>query len=119
MYRCEICNAVSEPNQPQHKHTLYRSVKDKVTGLTRVEVAKEYAVCRECKEDLEAGVSLRIMLEEHQPSLKHHIVPVKPSAHIAEGGANTVPSVEPMKTDKPSNGVTFKLNPIRKKPKEN
>lgn len=57
MYKCEICGFTSQPNMPTLKHTIFRC-----TG----QIAREIKICYECKDDLESGISLGIMLQEHK-----------------------------------------------------
>lgn len=65
-YRCEICNDVVKAGQPKLRHTVWREVP---TGrfvevgrawneVTRREVARELALCRECHALASRGISL-------------------------------------------------------------
>lgn len=68
MYVCQVCRTVVGPRLPLLRHVIYRLVPQAWGGKLKMrrEVAQEIPVCKECKEDLDAGVSLRIMLEEHR-----------------------------------------------------
>jgi hypothetical protein len=78
MYRCAICDKLSEPNQPRLLHTIYRKIKTAVKVVTgrsitlegrdRVhyeaqersckEPAVEMPVCKSCHDAIEEGGSL-------------------------------------------------------------
>ena len=60
-YRCEVCNAQSQPGQPKLRHAVQRQAKH---GM---EIEQEWAVCRFCDRALRAGAtiaSLRAATEE-------------------------------------------------------
>jgi hypothetical protein len=61
-YRCSICRAVVGPGNKLIRHTIYRPLPRGVRGK---EIERQLPICRECEDDLKAGISLRIMLEEH------------------------------------------------------
>jgi hypothetical protein len=71
-YCCSICRDVVGPGVKLVKFVQYRWV-----GRMK-QIAREWPICPECEEDLDAGVSLRVMLEEHQRERQEHVPPVAP-----------------------------------------
>lgn len=65
MYRCEICNHVSQPHEPRKVHVVHREVPDAYGG-TREEIAREIPVCGKCQALLNNGEkSLEQLTREH------------------------------------------------------
>lgn len=64
MYRCEVCQAVSQPRQKLLRHIIHRFVpnpfvpRDNGAMPLRSEIAREYAVCEACLGELRGGVPL-------------------------------------------------------------
>lgn len=58
MYLCKVCGRCSRPGQHRLVHVVHRTVKDRVTGLLRQEIAREVPVCEGCDAALRQGRSL-------------------------------------------------------------
>lgn len=55
-YRCKLCDAAVPPKVPRRTHVISRTVRDRVTGLPRQEIAAEVPVCGACAALLKAGI---------------------------------------------------------------
>lgn len=81
MYLCQVCNACSEPGESLKVHTLYRYLpeqKRKIKNIdrngdilmtldsspSRTEILREIPVCHECKEMLDSGIPINVLLRQ-------------------------------------------------------
>ena len=81
MYRCQICNSLSRPNQPRLTYCIHRLVDNTrmvVVGITtsgsrvleqrqsvKKDIAMELGVCENCFVDLKNGADVKELLEHH------------------------------------------------------
>jgi hypothetical protein len=105
MYRCEVCQEVSKPGEPQHHYAVMRAVRgptinvlprsspvshDTVSGkAVRQEVDRELAVCTACNDALTHGIPLSVLLTQRG---KPKVVRVQ-TVHVPY--LETVPVVPP------------------------
>ena len=75
MYLCKVCGACSKPKQRKLIHQVLRWIKDRYFGEERQEIAAELPVCKTCKDQLEAGISLEVLRES--PPAPKPAVPVR------------------------------------------
>lgn len=59
MYRCEACNRVSKPKEPQFRRPVLRQ-----TG----HIGREVVLCLKCNDLVERGMSLKELFTEFSPA---------------------------------------------------
>lgn len=64
-YKCLICKTAVPSGQPCLKHVVTRTVVR--FGKPETEIARELPVCPKCKHDLDCGIALDVLLEDHRP----------------------------------------------------
>ena len=82
MFRCFVCDAVSEPGTPLKRHTVYRQVptgRSDVSGRPRLrkEIECEVPVCHECAYKLDHGKTLGDLLRKFAPPEEYVPPPVR------------------------------------------
>jgi hypothetical protein len=58
-----VCRETTEPRAKRLTFNIHREWTDTI-GRKRTDIVREIKVCKECKDDLDSGISLKLLMEE-------------------------------------------------------